>query len=36
MTLSLARVINFRFPLQPQQKYYVIQYEELGFRSLLI
>ena len=30
-TLSLPRVIKFKFPLQPHQKYYIIQYEELGF-----
>ena len=30
-TLSLPRVINFKFPLQPHQKYYSTQYEELGF-----
>ena len=22
---------NFKFPLQPHQKYYITQYEELGF-----
>ena len=27
--LSLARVINFKFSLQPHQKYYITQYEEL-------
>ena len=31
LTLSLPRVINFKFPLQPHQKYYTRQYEELGF-----
>ena len=35
LTLSLPRVINFKFPLQPHQEYYITQYEELGFRSLL-
>ena len=31
---SLPRVINFKFPLQPQQsKYYITQYEELGSGS---
>ena len=34
LTLSLPRVINFKFPLQPRQKYYITQYEELGFSSL--
>ena len=33
-TLSLPRVINLKFPLQPHQKYYNTQYEELGFSSL--
>ena len=27
----LPRVINFKFLLQPHQKYYITQYEELGF-----
>ena len=31
LTLSLPRVINIKFPLQPHQKYYMTQYEELGF-----
>ena len=31
LTLSLPRVINFKFPLQTHQKYYVTQYGELGF-----
>ena len=31
LTLSLPRVINVKFPLQPHQKYYITQYEELGF-----
>ena len=32
ISLSLRpRVINFKFPLQPHQKYYNTQYEELGF-----
>ena len=30
-TLSLPRVINFKFLLQPHQKYYIAQYGELGF-----
>ena len=25
LTLSLPRVINFKFPLQPHQKYYITQ-----------
>ena len=29
LTHSLPRVINFKFPLQPHQKYYIAQYEEL-------
>ena len=31
LTLSLPRVINFKFPLHPHQKYYITQYEEPGF-----
>ena len=35
LTLSLLRVIHFKFPLQPQQKcfylYYITQYDEPGF-----
>ena len=31
LTLSLLRVINVKFPLQLHQKYYIAQYEELGF-----
>ena len=31
LTLSLPRVINFEFPQQPHQKYYITQYEDLGF-----
>ena len=34
LTSSLPRVINFKFPLQPHQKYYITQYEELGFSKL--
>ena len=34
LTLSFPRVINFKFPLQPHQKYYITQYEELGVSSL--
>ena len=30
LTLSLPRVINVKFPLQPHQKYYITQHEELG------
>ena len=30
LTLSLPRVINVKFLLQPHQKYYTTQYEELG------
>ena len=30
LTLSLPRVINFEFSLQPHQKYYTTQYEERG------
>ena len=26
LTLSLPRAINFKLPLQPQQKYYIIHY----------
>ena len=29
ITVSLPRVINFKLPLQPHQKYYITQYEEL-------
>ena len=31
LTLSFPRVINIKFLLQPHQKYYITQYEELGF-----
>ena len=31
LPLSLPRVINVKFPLQPHQQYYITQYEELGF-----
>ena len=31
LTLSLPRVINFKFLLQPHQQYYITQYEEHGF-----
>ena len=34
-TLSLPRVINFNFSMQPYQKYNISQYRELGFRSFL-
>ena len=33
--LTLALSIVIKFPLQPHQKYYITQYEELGFHSLL-
>ena len=33
ITLSLPRVINFKLPLQPRQKYNITQFEELGFSS---
>ena len=29
-SLSLPRVINFKFPLRTHQKYYIAQYEERG------
>ena len=31
LTISLPRVNNFKFLLQPHQKYNTTQYEELGF-----
>ena len=31
LTLSLQRVINVKFPLQPHRKHCITQYEELGF-----
>ena len=31
LTLSLLRVINVKFPLQPNQKYYITQWGELDF-----
>ena len=31
LTLSLPRVITFKFLLQPHQKYHITQYGELGF-----
>ena len=34
LTLSLPGVINFKFPPQPHWKYYIAQYEELGFSYL--
>ena len=34
LTLSLLRVINVKFPLQPHQIYYITQYGELGFSKL--
>ena len=33
-SLTLLLKINFKFPLQPCQKYCITQYEELGFSSL--
>ena len=36
LTLSLPRVIKFKFPLLPHQKYNTTQYEELGFSSLTL
>ena len=30
----LPEVINFKFPLQPHQKYYITQYEECDFSKL--
>ena len=36
LTLSIPRVINFTFLLQPHQKYYITQYEERGFSSLIL
>ena len=34
LTLSLPRVINVKFPLQPHQKYKITKYGELGFSLL--
>ena len=36
LTLSLPRlrVINFKFPLYPHQKYFITQYEEVDFSYL--
>ena len=34
LTLSLFRVISFKFPLQLHQKYYITQYVELGVSHL--
>ena len=34
VTLSLPRVINIKFPLQPHQKYYITQYGQLGYSYL--
>ena len=31
LTLSLLRVVNVIFPLQPHQKYYIKHYKELSF-----
>ena len=31
LTLSLPRMINFKFLLRPHRQYYITQYEELGF-----
>ena len=33
---SFPRVINFKFPLQPHQEYYITQCLELAFHNLLI
>ena len=33
LILSLLRVINVKFPLRPNQKYYITQYGELDFLS---
>ena len=35
LPLSLPRVINFKFLLQPHQKFHITQHEKLGFHSLL-
>ena len=35
LTLSLTIVIKFKSLLQPHQKYYITQYEELDFSSLI-
>ena len=34
LTLSFLRVINVKFILQPQPKYHITQYGELGFSQL--
>ena len=34
ITPSLPRVINFKFLVQPHQKYHITQFEELGFSQL--
>ena len=31
LALSLPRVINIKFPMQPNQNYYITHYDELGF-----
>ena len=36
LTLSLLRVIIVKFPLQPDKKKYITQYEELGFSYRLL
>ena len=36
LTLSLPRVINFTFLLQPYQKYHITQYGKLGFSYLTL
>ena len=33
--VSNRRVINFKFPLQPHQKHYITQCEEVGFSSVI-
>ena len=35
LTLPLPIVINFKFPLHPHEKFYITQYEEFGFHSLV-
>ena len=35
LTLSLPRVINFKFLLQPHQEYYITKYGELDFSKVI-
>ena len=35
LTLSLPRVVNLKFPLQPDQKYYIHSMKNLAFHGLL-